>query len=223
MTFEPESRNIGRPGNEPTPGAQPQSRVAKPLGRGLEDISHLFLSNCAGRTERDDGSDRASDRPAGRPTTRSVVPLRRGELLTKDQVTATLRDCPSVLDESMRVVDIRLACPPCGEIDMLVTIANQLAIIDIDLAFGDPLLLRGLSHVDWIARNARNVQRMYRALPGDFARSLRLLLIGPQFSPGMAAAVRQVPGIDIRCFRYHSVDLGSGTGIFFEQTAGEDN
>ena len=39
----------------------------------------------------------------------------------------------------------------------------------------------------------------------------------------MAAAVRQVPGIDIRCFRYHSVDLGSGTGIFFEQTAGEDN
>ncbi len=64
---------------------------------------------------------------------------------------------------------------------------------------------------------------MYRALPADFARSLRLLLIGPQFSPGMAAAVRQVPGIDIRCFRYHSVDLGSGTGIFFEQTAGEDN
>ena len=102
----------------------------------------------------------------------------------------------------MRVIDARLACPPCGEIDVLATIGTtQLAIVDIDLAFGDPLLLRGLSHVDWIARNARNVQRMYRALPADFARSLRLLLIGPQFSPSMTAAVRQVSGIDIRCFQ----------------------
>jgi hypothetical protein len=224
MAFDPESRNIGRAGDEMTSGARPPSRVAKSLGRGLEDVSHLFLSNGVDVRDREAGSDRVLERATALPTTRAVIPLRRGEVLTKDQVTTTLRDCPGVLDADMRALDAHVSCPPCGEIDVLVTDGtNQLAIIDVDLAFGDSLLLRGLSHVDWLVGNVSNIRRMYRSPAVDFSGPPRLFLVSLQFSPHMTAAVRQVSHVDVRCFRCQSVDLGSGTGIFFEQIAGDDN
>jgi hypothetical protein len=148
--------------------------------------------------------------------------LRPGEPITRDQLAATLRECQGALEDNMRVIDARIPCWPRDEIDLLaLDRTNQLTIIDVETTPGDGLLLRGLSHIDWVMRNLGIVQRLYRGLTIDGSRQPRLILVAPQFSPFLRSALRQITRPDVMCYRYHGVELSSGTGILFEPAGGE--
>ena len=145
------------------------------------------------------------------------VLLRAAEPITREQLTTTLADCPGALEDSLRVIDSGIPCHPCGEIDLLaVDRLYRLTIIDVETTLGEWLLLRGVSHVDWIARNLANVRRMYPELRIDFSRPPRLLLVAPRFSPLLRSAVRQISHPEVTCVRYHGVELPAGSGILFE-------
>jgi hypothetical protein len=80
---------LGAGRTEPT--AQSVDRSARPLGRGFEQISHLFLPDSAAAPVR--------------PPIRTGVPvLRRGAPLTKDQLTATFRECESAIEDHLRTM-----------------------------------------------------------------------------------------------------------------------
>ena len=222
MRSDPESRNANQPSAE-VPASPPSvGRVAKPLGRGLEDVSHLFAPTTQGPTGEPTGGQ-ASERVLVRPGARAgAAVLRPGEPITRDQLTATLRECQGALEDNMRAIDVRIPCCPYGEIDLLaLDRTNQLTIIDVDIALADGLLLRGVSQIDWVMRNVANVQRTYQGWMIDGSRQPRLVLVAPRFSPFLRSAVRQITTPDITCFRYHGVELSGGTGILFEPVGGD--
>ena len=223
MPSDAESRNANQQRVEVPASAPSVGRAARPLGRGLEDVSHFFLSQTPEGRARELTGDQASERAPVRPGTRSgVVLLRPGQPLTGDQLTAALKECPGALEDNMRVIDAGISCSPCGEIDLLaLDRADQLTIIDVETTRGDELLLSGISHVDWVVRNVPNMRRMYQGWRIDFSRQPRLFLIARRFSPLLKSAVRQITRPDITCFKYHGVEVSDGTGIFFEHVGGE--
>ena len=189
-------------------------RAAKPLGRGLEDISHLFLPRTA---------DEAA--VAEHPSTRSPEPqpaggsgallLRTGRALTRDQLATALRQFDGVFEEGMRGIDSNVPCDPCGEIDVIaVDRASQLAIIDFETTPNDGLLLRGMDHVEWVMRNSANLRRMYPLI--DFSQPPRLFLVAPQFSPLVDRVIGWSTRPHIARFKYHVVHVFGRTGILFE-------
>jgi hypothetical protein len=206
------------------PGAQRFERPARSLGRGFEEISHLFLSDsAAARPGERTGAD-ARERGPLPPGIRTGVPvLRRGAPLTRDQLTATLRDSQNALEADLRAIGSSVACQAYGEIDLLaLDRAHRLTIVDVETRPGDGLLLRGLSHVDWVRQNVSNIQRMYPDVMIDATRP-RLCLVAPAFSPVLRGALRQIVGPDITCFRYHEVGVLGETGIFVERCGCEDD
>ena len=127
---------------------------------------------------------------------------------------------PSLL--LVRAIGAGVTSHPYGEIDLLaLDRADQLTIIDVETTRGDELLLRGVSHVDWVVRNVANMRRMYQGWRIDFSRQPRLFLVAPRFSPCLRSVVRQITRPDITCLRYHGVEISDGTGIFFEHVGGE--
>src|SRR5439155_18675093 len=160
-------------------------RPDKPLGRGLEDVSHLFLSH---RTDEAAANDRpvvrSNEHSSPPPPSRAGVTLLRPASVTKDWLTIVLTEFGDAVEEGLRTIDANIPCHPCGEIDVLaVDRANHLTIIDFDTTVSDGLLLRGMGHFDWIAHNMPNVQRMYREQAMNTSLQPRLFLLAPQFSP----------------------------------------
>lgn len=200
------------------------SGAARSLGRGLEEVSHLFLSRPAATPAGEPTGDGATEPAPARPGSRSGVGvLRPGASLTKDQLLATLRECRGALTGSLTAIGPGVSCGQYGDIDLLALDGTQqLAIIDVDTAAGDGLLLRGISHVDWIVLNLALVQRLYPEWAIDRSRPPRLLLVAPRFSPLMRSAIRQITRPAISCFRYREVELSGRTGIFVECLDGED-
>jgi len=209
MTFD------GDPANE--------RRAPRPLGRGLEEISHLFLSHPAAAPPGDQTSDLATERIGVRPATRTVLPmLRPGAPLTKAQVTATLRESRGALTEEMLAIGTGITCSPYGEIDLLaLDRAHQLTVIDVQTTLDDGMLARGMGHVDWVARNLPIVQRLYSGWAVDLSRQPRLMLVAPRFSLALRNGIRQIAGPAITCFRYCEVELSGEVGIFVERIDGE--
>jgi hypothetical protein len=199
------------------------ARGTRSLGRGLEDVSRLFVPQTSEAGAREPASGRASEQAAVRPNARAgAAVLRLGDPVTRDQLIATLRECQGALDGGMRTVDTRIPCGPRDEIDLFaLDRTNQLTIVDVEIAPGDGLLLRGVGHVDWVNRHRPLVQRLYPDWMIDASRPPRLVLVAPQFSPLLRNAVRQITRPDIACFRYHGVALSGGTGILFEPVARE--
>jgi hypothetical protein len=194
----------------------------RPLGRGLEDVSHLFLSH---KLPTPTGApvlapEPESSVPPAHP--RHAVPLRPVQV-TRDRLADILPlDWSGALEEGLRTIDAKVPCHPCGEIDVLaVDRAGKLTIIDVDTTCNDGLLLRGLGHVDWIVRNAPGVQRMCPVHGVDFSLSPRLILLAPQFSPQLRRAMRQLTRPQIQWVRYHAVETPAGLGILFEPITGE--
>ena len=185
----------------------------RPLGRGLEDVSHLFLSHQTG-----DASTRTSTPPG--PLGHAVLrPLQ----VTRDRLAALLPlDWSGALEEGLRTIDARIPCHPCGEIDLLaVDRTSRLAIIDFETTLNDGLLLRGLGHFDWIVRNAQNVQRMCPSQRIDCSLPPRLILLAPQFSPLLRRVMRQLTRPQIQWVRYHAVETPAGPAILFEPVTGD--
>jgi hypothetical protein len=189
------------------------------LGRGLEHVSHLFLSPKAG------------DAPARSPEPNSSAPadsrgnavVLRPVQLTRDRLAAILPlDWSGALEEGLRTIDARIPCDPCGEIDVLaVDRTSKLTIIDFDTTVDDGLLVRGLGHFDWVVRNAQNIQRMYPADTVDCSLPPRLVLLAPQFSAVLRRVMRQFTHPQIQWVRFHTVDTPGGIGILFEPVTGD--
>jgi hypothetical protein len=226
------------------PGGPGRSNRA--LGRGLEDISHLFLSVpppeqpvARGREQpvlatreqpatfsRKPPGDVVAEQHAAPPPSRpraGLGVLRPGAVLTRDQLIATLLECGDALEQGMRALGVAVSCSPYGTIDVIaVDRYNQLTVIDVDTAVGDGLLPRGISHVDWATRNMTTVRRMFEKWAIDACGPLRLALVAPAFSPSVRGALRQIKGTHITCFRYLTATTSGGTAVLFEQVCDLD-
>ena len=204
-------------------GAEGSGRSDRPLGRGLEDVSHLFLSQKAPEAAASDQpAIRSTERSSPPPGSRGGIALLRPTSVTRDRLAVILKEFAGALEEGLRAIDTNIPCHPCGEIDLLaVSRGSQFTIIDLDTAVNDGLLLRGIAHFDWVVRNMPNVRRMYREQAINFSLQPRLFLLAPQFSPLLRSAARQITCPQIQWVRYHTVDASGGPGILFEPVVGE--
>ena len=208
-----------KPGGSSGPGV---GRSDRPLGRGLEDVSHVFLSQQADGGSMDPGGQRP-----GRPLPReeaapSALLLRPAAQVTREQVAAALSEFAGALEDGLRGIDAGIPCAPCGEIDVLaIDRASQLTIIDFDTTSGDELLIRGLGHLDWVGRNVPNLRRMFRGQAINFSLPPRLFLLAPQFSSRVRCVARQVTSPQIDWVRYHLVETPGRAGILFEPLLAE--
>jgi hypothetical protein len=192
-------------------GELPNQKRPRPLGRGLEEISHLFLSTSAPTAP--------DERTVERIATHAVhAVVRPGVPLTKKQVVASLKESRSALTDDVIAIDAGVVCSPYGEIDLLALDSNhRLIVIDVQPTLDDGLVARGLSHVDWVVRNAGTVQRLFSNWPIDTSRQPRLALVAPRFSLALRSGVRQIAAPAISCFRYCEVELSGETGLLVER------
>jgi hypothetical protein len=199
-------------------------RSDKPLGRGLGDVSHLFLSQRAPEaTANDQAASRPAARPSPAPGSRGPIALLRPASVTRDRLAALLMEFPGALEEGLRAIDTNIPCHPCGEIDLLgVSRGGELTIIDLETAANDALVLRGMGHFHWIVRNMPNVRRMYREQAINFSLPPRLVLLAPQFSALLRSLVRQITCPQVQWLRYHTVESsGGGPAVLFEPVVGD--
>jgi hypothetical protein len=195
----------------------------RPLGRGLEDVSHLFLSRKTGEASTGDRAEvRPSESSSPPPEAREGVAFLRPVPVTRDRLAIILTNSDGALEEGLRAIDAGIPCHPCGEIDLLaVDRTSQLTIIDFETTVNDGLLLRGIGHFDWVARNMPIVQRMYREQAVNFSLPPRLFLLAPQFSPLLRRVARQITRPQIHWVRYHALDVSGAPGLLFEPGVGE--
>jgi len=205
------------------PGAAGVARADRPLGRGLEDVSHVFLSRKAAEGATDPNGSWRVERPVPREeSVSSALLLRPAARVIREQVAAALKEFEGALEEGLRGIDAEIACAPCGEIDLLaIDRTSQLTIIDFETTSSDELLIRGLGHFDWVVRNLPNVRRMYRGQAINFSLEPRLFLLAPQFSSRLRRVARQIPRPRIDWVQYHFLETPAGPGIFFEPLPAE--
>lgn len=204
----------------PDPGPGEAGRTDRPLGRGLQDVSHLFLTE---KTEAEPGGTAPDsgwrvERPSPRRESAPVpVLLRPAAPPDRAQVAAVLREFEGALEEGLRVIDAEVPCAPHGEIDLLaIDRASQLTIVDFEIAPGDDILMRGLGHYDWAVQNLPNLRRMFRGQALNFSRPPRLVLVAPSFSFRVRQLARRIASPAIGWVRYHFVDTPERPGVFFE-------
>ncbi|PYS53355.1 MAG: hypothetical protein DMG13_13010 [Acidobacteria bacterium] len=197
----------------------------KPLPRGLENVSHLFLSHAqpergAPENTRNASGEQKRATPGDQLTT---VVLRPSRFLGREQLVSLLRKQTASLEQGMKAIDVNIPCETSGNIELLALDGtNRLAVIDVDDYPNDALLLRGISQVDWITRNLANVRRMYQGQVIEFSLQPRLFLVAPEFSPLFRCATRQITSIQIHCLKYHAIALPGGSGVLFEHVAGSE-
>jgi hypothetical protein len=187
------------------PGPLEQGRPERPLGRGLEDVSHIFLSQ---RTERPLPREEAVP---------SHVLLRPIPQVTREQVAAILKEFDGAIEPGMTTIDSGIPCPPYDEIDLLaVDRLSQLTIIDFETTSSDDLLMRGLCHFDWALRNVANLGRMFRGQPINFSQQPRVVLLAPEFSARTRGVARHITRPYIYWVRYHLVEASDRMGLLFD-------
>jgi hypothetical protein len=198
-------------------------RVDRPLGRGLEDVSHVFLSQQADGGTLDPRSRRTGRPLPGEETAPSTLLLLRPVAqIVREQVGAAVREFAGALEEGLKGIDAGVPCAPCGEIDLLaIDRASQLTIIDFDTTAGDDLFMRGLGHLDWVVRNVPNLRRMFRGQAINFSLPPRLILLAPQFSSRVRCVARQITSLQVDWVRYHLVETPGRAGILFEPLPAE--
>jgi hypothetical protein len=191
--------------SEVSPGKMANDR----LPRGLEDVSHLFLS----RTQ----PERPPAEIAAVAKSELMVALRPCPLQSREQLVGLIRKQPNALEQGMRVIDANLPCDHLGTIEVVaLSSAGQLTIIDIADGTSDALLIRGMSHADWMVRNLPNIRRMYAAHLINYSSQPRLFLVASEFSPGFHSVARQISSVQIHALKYHAVALSGGIGVLFE-------
>ena len=201
---------------------QPENRRSdRRLARGLEDVSYLFLSQSAneagatGEGPRDPPGQTRSE-PAGPPM---ATILRAASAVNRDLLVSLLDGNTAVLEEGMQSIDINIPCDPLSAIDLIaVDSLNQPVIIDVDISTDDGLLLRGISHFDWVVRNIPIVRRMYRGRTINFSAQPKLFLVAPGFSPLLKCVAERIAHPKVTCFGYRAVTVPNGTGILFERS-----
>ena len=190
----------------------------KVLPRGLEQVSHLFLSHSS-------SNGGGASLPAANPGETSSrqddkLPLSvvSREFLDREQLVSFLSNHPSALEEGMQLIDRNIPYESSETIELLtMDCTNQLSIVDLDISPNEALLLRGLGHFDWMARNHRIVSRMYHDQPVNFSLHPRLILVAPDFSMLFRSVVRHIAVPRILCLRYRAVGVAGNAGVFFER------
>jgi hypothetical protein len=201
---------------------EPSTRSERPLGRGLEDVSHLFLSQRQAAAAAEPPARTPEPARAAQAPPRSAVLTPSSAPLTRNQLGAMLREAGPALEDGLRPLDSSVPSYPCGEIDLLaLDRSNVLTIVDYEVAAADALMLRGIAHVDWVLRNVHTIRRMYAGQVINFSAPPRVMLIAPAFSPLTRSAARQVSRPHITWVRYHVVDVGGSPSIFFERLPDE--
>src|SRR5437867_9219071 len=103
--------------NEPDGAAGAQD---KPLGRGLEDVSHLFLSRKTADASASDRATARSPEPSSAPPgSRGGIALLRPAPITRDRLAAALMEFDGALEEGLRAFDAKIPCPSCVQIHLL--------------------------------------------------------------------------------------------------------
>ena len=196
---------------------QERNRSERKLGRGLEDVSHLFLSQGIGDTA---GGEQTPAPPAEQVHQQAkAIPaiLHPSSAVNRELLVSLLYKNTAALEEGLKAIDTNVPCNSFGTMDLLaVDNLNQLVIIDADATSSDELLLRGICQFDWFDRNVPILRRMYHGRVVDFSSPPRLLLVAPGFSPLLLCAARRVKPPRISCYRYYTVEVAGGAGILFQ-------
>jgi hypothetical protein len=187
----------------------------RPLGRGLEDLSHLFMSAKARAPRTPDAPPDPPPSPGEETAVGADLLLRPHPRIPRTRLAAILREFCTALEQGLQVLDQSVPCPPFGEIDMLALDRDErVVIVDFETTPDDALLVRGLSHADWLARNHALVQRMYAGRPLNLSGVPRVFLLAPAFSAGFRRAAQRVP--QVACTKYLAVDVRGALGVLFE-------
>jgi hypothetical protein len=196
-------------------------RNDKPLGRGLEDISRLFLSRKMNETTSEPLGAHLSDRaPAQSASLVRTVLLQSCKSVSREALAGLLGELYGSLEEGLRLIGACVPCHPYGEIDLLaLDRANQFTIIDFDTASNNGLLLRGMSHFDWVVNNVVNLRRMYASETISTSVQPRLFLLAPEFSSMLTNAGRHIASPRIEWVRYHVVSASGALGMLFENVS----
>ncbi len=209
------SRAEAKPGGaRDAPGP---TRPAQRLARGLEDVSHLFLSRSpAAAPSASQGRDHPNQQ-ADHSRQRSLSPAAGGAPVAGvGRLLSLVCKGVGALEEGLRVVDASVDLEVGGTLDLVaVDRSNRLVIIDVEPAANDGLLLRGVCHLDWFARNVEITRRMYSGYGIDFASAPRVFLLAPRFSPAVLCASRRLAPLAISCIAYDAAPLLAGTGMVF--------
>jgi hypothetical protein len=200
------------------PQLQDQRRTEKRLARGLEEVSHLFLSQTApspAERETPGGLPRESSELANG---KEPVLLHVSQAISSELLISTLHRNAAVLEEGMHAIDRDIPCDPFGPIDILALDSlDQLVIIDIATELQDSLLLRGIAQFDWFERNTSILRRMYQGRVVNFSARPRLFLVAPAFSQLLKRAAEQSTCSPVVCFSFRTVALPGGVGVLFEK------
>jgi hypothetical protein len=194
-------------------------RTDKRPARGLEDVSHLFLSQSPDRpAEKAKTSDMAPvHAPSQRAQSRTPFLLRDFPTVSRELIAQLLNGNAAALEEGMNAIDANIPCDPFGFIDLMaVDGQNQLCLINIDVAQKDDLLLRAIAYSDWIVRNTPIVRRMYQGRAINFSAQPRVILVAPGFSPLLKCVAQSSMSPKVRLFTYRTVAMPGGVGILLE-------
>jgi hypothetical protein len=193
-------------------------RFEKRLGRGLEDVSYLFLSQSVQPSERRAADDTAAAQSAtGLVSSGTPLLLRAYPNFSREMLISFLSEESSSLEEGLSILDKDIPCDPFGIIDLLaVDESDRLSIIIIDIIPSDEAFLRGIACFDWIARNQPIIRRIYREPRISYSLPPKLFLIAPDFSSLLKCAVQRTVNPKIYCFTYRTATVSSGAGILLE-------
>ncbi len=189
------------------------------LARGLDDVSNIFLSQTneksSAATAEGNPSEGSHPQPPELAVSALLHPLPG---MSRDRLVSFLEIHSAVLEEGVRTIDANIPCAPHGTIDLLaVDGSNHLVVIDLDDSPNDALLLRGVSHFDWLVHSVPILRRMYRGHVIDFSSDPRLFLVAPDYSPSLRCAARWMARPQILRFRYRTAALRNSAAILVER------
>ena len=193
------------------------------VGRGLDQVSHLFLSHVAERAARG-RSGNGSELPEHAQENQPLEFVRRASrVVDRERLVSLLHEQPEALKEGLKVIDADLPCETPGNVELLgLDTTSRLVVIDVEDKPNDSLLLRGMAHLDWVVGNTALLRRIYREQLINFSLQPQLFLVAPDFSPLFRFAMRHMRSLQIQCIKYDAVALPAGIGIFCEHLSWTD-
>ena len=194
-------------------------RTEKRLARGLEDVSHLFLSQSPDRpAEKAENPDALpAQAPSETVPPKTAFLLHASPVINRELILSFLYRSAAALEEGMRAIDANIPCDPFGFIDLVaVDSQDQLCIINVDIVQNDESLLRGIAHFDWMVRNTPIVRRMYQGRVINLSAQPRLFIVAPGFSPLLKCVAQRSTSPKVCCFAYRTAAMPGGIGILFE-------
>ena len=193
------------------------------ISRGLDQVSHLFLSHVAERAARG-RSGNGSELPEHAQENQPLEFVRRASrVVDRERLVSLLHEQPEALKEGLKVIDADLPCETPGNVELLgLDTTSRLVVIDVEDKPNDSLLLRGMAHLDWVVGNTALLRRIYREQLINFSLQPQLFLVAPDFSPLFRFAIRHMRSLQIQCIKYDAVALPAGIGIFCEHLSWTD-